>query len=334
MNAIKSNRLDALDFTKGALVLTMVLYHWLNYFASPDLDYRYLRFLPPSFIFITGFLISHVSLSKHDANDGVLSRRLAWRGIKLLILLAVLNFAKNAISPDPTNGIAGSSRIWHPDLFKIFVLGPTGAEKIVSFYILVPISYLILISAGMVHAYRAFRYAFHALTTLLLAAIVALNFNGVSSLNLEFVTVGMLGILSGFVRIQQLEAVARRAAWLVVAYLVYVAAITVWNVPFGLLLVGVCLTLLVFYHIGSIKGWPRSARQQVILLGQYSLFGYIAQIAILQGLSAAQHLVPFWPAASSFSFVAAFVLTLCAVDAVAVARRRRVVDRLYRTAFA
>src|SRR5207302_5956026 len=51
--ASKTHRLPALDFTKGALVLFMVLYHWLNYFVSTEGDfYRYLRFLTPSFIFI------------------------------------------------------------------------------------------------------------------------------------------------------------------------------------------------------------------------------------------------------------------------------------------
>ena len=60
----RRGRISALDFTKGALVLVMVLYHWLNYFVGPQGDfYRYLSFLPPSFICITGFLISHVYLS-------------------------------------------------------------------------------------------------------------------------------------------------------------------------------------------------------------------------------------------------------------------------------
>src|SRR6184192_3526731 len=57
-------RNSALDFTKGMLVLLMVLYHWLNYFVASEGDfYRYLRFVTPSFIFITGFLISNVYLS-------------------------------------------------------------------------------------------------------------------------------------------------------------------------------------------------------------------------------------------------------------------------------
>ena len=53
----KSQRIPALDFTKGTLVLIMVLYHWVNYFIGNQWGYyRYLRFLTPSFIFITGFM--------------------------------------------------------------------------------------------------------------------------------------------------------------------------------------------------------------------------------------------------------------------------------------
>src|SRR6185503_19333445 len=83
----------ALDFTKGALVLLMVFYHWLNYFIGPDFDYRYLRFLTPSFIFITGFVISHVYFSK-NTDVGRLSSRLFTRGLKLLLLLVVLNVGR------------------------------------------------------------------------------------------------------------------------------------------------------------------------------------------------------------------------------------------------
>src|ERR1700683_2255102 len=63
----KLQRISALDFTKGALVLIMVLYHWIDYFIGSGLDlFRYLRFLTPSFICISGFFISAVSLAKYD----------------------------------------------------------------------------------------------------------------------------------------------------------------------------------------------------------------------------------------------------------------------------
>src|ERR1700761_1941077 len=81
----RSNRIPAFDFTKGALVLFMVLYHWLNYFYGPyGKIYTYLRFLTPSFIFITGFLISHVHFAKYGAGSTKLSKRLFLRGLKLL----------------------------------------------------------------------------------------------------------------------------------------------------------------------------------------------------------------------------------------------------------
>src|SRR6266404_5555429 len=73
----KSQRISALDFTKGALVLLMVLYHWINYFIGPQWKYyQYLRFLTPSFIFITGFMISNVYLSRYAATDPRLPKRL------------------------------------------------------------------------------------------------------------------------------------------------------------------------------------------------------------------------------------------------------------------
>ena len=58
-----SGRLAAIDLTKGVLVVCMVIYHSLNYSAHRELAFKYLAFLPPSFILITGFLLSHVYLA-------------------------------------------------------------------------------------------------------------------------------------------------------------------------------------------------------------------------------------------------------------------------------
>src|ERR1700740_404806 len=64
---VNKQRIPALDFTKGTLALFMVLYHWINYFVGVEWGYyRYLRFLSPSFIFISGFMISNVYLSKYN----------------------------------------------------------------------------------------------------------------------------------------------------------------------------------------------------------------------------------------------------------------------------
>ena len=96
----KSQRIPALDFTKGALVLIMVLYHWINYFIGNEWGYyQYLRFLTPSFIFITGFMISNVYLSKYAVADSRLPKRLFTRGLKLLAIFVVLNLSRILIGP-------------------------------------------------------------------------------------------------------------------------------------------------------------------------------------------------------------------------------------------
>ncbi|HZL42263.1 MAG TPA: hypothetical protein VFD66_03165, partial [Verrucomicrobiae bacterium] len=72
----------ALDFAKGALVLCMVVYHSFNYFHHDRDVLRYLHFLPSSFIFIAGFLITNVYLARYDIGDSRLHRRLFVRGAK------------------------------------------------------------------------------------------------------------------------------------------------------------------------------------------------------------------------------------------------------------
>src|SRR5215475_10691908 len=134
-------RISALDFTKGALVLIMVLYHWINYFIGPQWEYYfYLRFLTPSFIFITGFMVSNVYLSKYDPADRRLPRRLLTRGIKLLAIFVALNVARIFIVPLLSTGVVAANLFGARNIFIIFVSGNLSvvSGKLVSFSILVP----------------------------------------------------------------------------------------------------------------------------------------------------------------------------------------------------
>src|SRR5437879_8499891 len=97
----KTERIQALDFTKGALVLIMVLYHWLNYFVSPQGDfYKYLRFLTPSFICISGFLISNIYFAKYGIAAPHLPMRLIQRGLKILAVFLTLNIVRTYVLSD------------------------------------------------------------------------------------------------------------------------------------------------------------------------------------------------------------------------------------------
>ena len=246
--ARKSQRIPALDFTKGSLVLIMVLYHWVNYFIGPQWEYyQYLRFLTPSFIFITGFLVSNIYLSKYAAADSRLSRRLFTRGVKLLAIFIALNLARSLIIPILGTGSLVQNSLDPSNIFIVFVSGnlPITGGKLVSFSILVPISYLLMFSGALVLPYRRYKYTFHAVCVLLLLSILTLRLTSAQSYNLEFVAIGMLGVLTGFVPIEAINHFVRRPYTLAFAYLCYTVAITAWGVPFPLLVVGVCLSLMV-----------------------------------------------------------------------------------------
>jgi len=334
----KALRISALDFTKGALVLIMVLYHWVNYFIGLEWAYyRYLRFLTPSFIFVTGFMISNVYLSKYDAADPRLSRRLFTRGLKLLTIFLVLNLARTLIVPALGTGVVLGNLQDIRNIFAVFLSGnvPAVGGKLISFAILVPISYLLMLSGVLMLPYRFYRYTFHVVCVFFLLSIVVLGFIGAQSSNLELITIGMLGVLAGFIPIAAINDFVRHFYILGFTYLCYTIAITIWGVPFSLQLMGVPLSLMVIYLVGISGSESGTVRNEVVLLGKYSLFGYISQIAILQILAASLHRVNLGIAALSVSFVAAFSLTIISVEVVDRLRARLVsLDRLYKGVFA
>ncbi len=92
---------------------------------------------------------------------------------------------------------------------------------------------------------------------------------------------------------------------------------------------------MLIYIAGSRNSEPGRTRRHVILLGKYSLFGYIAQIAILQLLHRGiQHIGLGTAALLGLSFLAAFALTMISVEAVDRVRTKSIaVDGLYKAVF-
>lgn len=331
----KVERIPALDFTKGALVLFMVLYHWINYFIGPQWAYyRYLRFLTPSFIFISGFMISNVYLSKYDPADSRLSRRLFTRGLKLVAIFLALNVGRYCILQGLSNRIQMSLILFEPGLlYSTFVTGDF-TSKVVAFYILVPIAYLLMLSAALILMHMTYKYTFHICCIVLLLAAFAFRMIGGGSQNLEMVAIGILGVLAGFVPVSQINKVVHRPHLLLPAYLIYVVAITIWNVPYVLEISGTCLTVMILYAVGSVDFNPQVIRDEIILLGKYSLFAYISQIAILQFLEVFLRHVNQEDVKLFISACAGFALTVVSVKALDRARvKAKRVDNLYRSVF-
>lgn len=332
--ATKRARIPALDFTKGILVLFMVLYHWINYFVGSEWPYyRYLRFLSPAFIFISGFMISNVYLSKYGSADPRLPRRLLTRGLKLIAIFIALNVARDSVLPMMSSRVSLSDQIILKGALAAFVTGNL-TDKVVSFSILVPIAYLLILSAILVRYIQRFRWIFQGVGILIFSSALGMNLAGAQSMNLEILAIGVFGIILGFASQAEVYRIIRHPYLLVLAYVLYLAAITIWNVSFLLELTGVFLTVSLIYLVGSVEGDPGKIRDIVILLGRYSLFGYIWQIVVLQVLGASLRRVNFNSSVAVLSLCAAFAFTVLGVGAVERARvGSRRFDRLYKVVF-
>jgi peptidoglycan/LPS O-acetylase OafA/YrhL len=332
-------RIPALDFTKGALVLLMLLYHWLNYFIAPQGGfYRYLRFVTPSFIFITGFLISSVYLSRDARSTSRLPLRLLVRGVKLLGLFTALNVLIGLSISHSYGGTVVSSRWALQNLLAVYVTGNTlvaDNAKAAAFIVLVPIGYLLVLSAGLVVLYRSYRYTFQSACACCFAGILALHIAGTKSATLDLIAIGLLGVVAGFIPLERIGRLVEQHPYLLAcAVISHLTAITFWNATYPLQIVGVCLALLVLYFVGTHTSGARGLRGQILLLGKYSLFGYIAQIALLQVLYRAALFAGSGPGVLAVSFLGAFVLTTCSVQGVDRARANSVaINRLYKAVF-
>jgi peptidoglycan/LPS O-acetylase OafA/YrhL len=304
----KSMRVPALDFSKGALVLIMVLYHWMNYFIRADGDvYKYLRFLTPSFIFITGFLISQVYLSKKNSSRPNIRGRLLVRGLKLLAVVACLNIGlivilvRGSVSDGPAFSIA--------QLGLAFFLGMAP----VAFSVLIPIAYLLIMAGILLPVFRRHAFVFHIACAFFVVCALLLNLIGISNGYLEIFSIGTLGISIGHFSIERVNKVVRHPAIMVLAYLLYLSAITVWNVIYPLQIVGVCLSVSLIYLLGLAYSESNYVGRVVVLLGQYSLFGYITQIVILQLLRKGLHPLGLSVGVIASAFIGCLICTILSV---------------------
>ncbi len=272
------------DIIKGALVVWMIVRHTTIIASTADDGYfaRYINFLSGSFIFITGYMIGRFAQRKFERDPGPSALRLVSRGLKLLLLFSALNLAIQASGFGNTGkeqmGLAGLlARLG--DIYA-------GDPGVVSFLVLLPIGYLLVLSPLLLFAASGGR-RWGAVAVLALCLIAGtLAFLPQSSLVMKFMLTGIIAVALGQLSAPPHPGISSATRNLLAIALL--AAGTWIAGPLGINMsvyaVGVGLVILALYLAGGTLQPNGRVGTTLALLGRYSLVGYILQVLMIQVL--------------------------------------------------
>jgi peptidoglycan/LPS O-acetylase OafA/YrhL len=322
----KRARDEALDWVKGALVVLMVIYHSLNYSPYTSVAFVYIAFLPPSFIFLAGFLLTNSYFARYDLRDWRLHRRLIVRGAKLVLLFTALNVGLYflALGPEALGRFAEN--------VEAIYLAADG--RVASFQVLTSIGYLLFLAPLLLVVGSLNRWLLPALALALLLFCAVMEGRGAVGYHLRMISTGIIGTAFGLLPLERVTSFARKWFIVVPLYCVYRTGSYFIGEPYAMQLTGVVTGLLVLYCLALHLSAKDYTYRQVVLLGRYSLFGYIVQLALLQVIVRA--LGPF---ETPLAVAILAMVTLAATWAVTLLIHRlrpkaRFVDLTYKAAFA
>ncbi len=182
------------------------------------------------------------------------------------------------------------------------------------FGILLPISYLLIISTLIFLSMLVSRHALTLVCAVSQICVVLMEYHDISNSNISFIAIGILGMAVGELPSRQISSWAARSWMLVGLYGGHLIVIHTFGETYPLQIMGMCLGVLLLYGLGTRVSQLYPLGNTLVMLGKYSLFAYVAQIALLQLLQAGlgavhiHHLLR-----SALSFISIFTLTICAV---------------------
>lgn len=333
----KSNPRDsAFDLVKGTLVLLMVVYHVMSIMstATPE-DYRYIRFISGSFIFISGYIIARFFTEGFQYNPWATSRRLFIRGLKILAIFTTLNLLIHLTRFGNVSKQQLAHSAYWENAWAIYFLGD---GSISSFLILLPIAYLLIIAPLFLPLSLSKRSA--TIPAILLATLVAasLTFITSTSVILAFMLVGITGLSLGLIAASEKYRLVRFKLGPAMGILGLSTAVWFtgqYKDNLAMYSIGIALILKCLYDLASYMSKCSFLSQYIVLIGRYSLVSYISQILIIQTIFRlfSKQMWPLGPEIIVFCSV-----TLCALIGVCLfldwARAKSgTTDRCYRLIF-
>jgi hypothetical protein len=271
-------RNNALDWTKGALIVFMVIYHAINYSKYRVLAFDYLAFLPPSFILITGYIVGQVYASRYDLTSWKPYLRLVIRGLKLLILFTLFNVL-NCIARERSL-IDG---LWEfADRSGAIYLSRHGRAGI--FEVLLPISYFLLLAPALLWLRGRISAVIPIVAGAIFLLCFALERKGITPYNLSLLSAGLIGMAFGLIRAETMNRLAAKCYPALLFYIGYRLCSCFWGEPYWVQTFGVVATVFLLYGIAIHLSKVPWLGKTITVLGCYSLFGYLAQIALLRSI--------------------------------------------------
>lgn len=303
-------RNSSLDVAKGLCVLGMTIGHSFNYFApAGSFIYHQMLFITGSFVFITGYIISNISLNKYLAggNLTVLGTRLFTRSLKLLGIFIFSNLAIQTILKRNTV---------YPLLDYLHTMFILGDYRIYSFSLILIIAYvLMLISIGIL-VFRKYVQLLVPIIFMVFLYVTTRYFSLNGGYNLRFVTIGMMGFAIGFFDIEYVHSILRNQKRFMIIYVPLIVAIAFSPLYYPVYFTNVIINLLLFYMIGMNLKSSSAFKRKLILVGNYSLLAYLMQMLVLNILREFITFIPEGNLKSSVSSVIVLFATYYIVKVV------------------
>lgn len=334
--SIQSARDSGFDFVKGALVALMIVYHVMSIMstAGPG-DFRYIRFISGSFIFVSGYILARFVEPGFARDPASASRKLLVRGFKILLIFTVLNLLIHATGVGNVNKLQlGPGGYW-AHAGAIYLLGD---GRLSSFLILLPIAYLLMAAPAFLKLASYKRPLMPMLMLLVCVVLAAIPAVTARSAVLEFVLVGVIGLCAGLStgsrKLPSFSGPWRRPlAFVALLASVWITGQTNDNV--ATYTFGIALVLASLYEVALASDAAAVLSRRMVLLGRYSLASYIGQIVLIQLLFRlfGQIQRPMGLAIVMFCAITAIALVASCLLLDHLRSRSTAVDRAYRLVF-
>ena len=278
-----TERNNAIDFVKGFLVIAMTLGHTVMYFVDGrPLIMSYLFWPRHGFVFFAGVMCGTIYLDKFQKDKKSVVSKLFVRSLKIIGLFLGLNILIHLVLKQNYTGQNLNLNLILNNLEPIFL---TGDGRLMAFEILIPISYVLLLSLPILYFAR-FQYFLYFIVVSMMC-VSSLTGIKIPS-NAYYSLFGAGGVCAGLICTSLKSKLKNKLIGLVVALILLLyffvlipGKVNVMGNPI-ISFIFVNVIIAAFYLAGSLLESYRFRVRVIIKFGQYSLYLYLTQILFLQ----------------------------------------------------